>query len=146
MDEGELFSFRVVRGSSVVPLQKWTAVEVNTEMTVADVFRQLKVADDAVTDDELICFVSKTTADKCSQSVEVAATQRVTRLCRFGYFITIQLPERQTSASALSQTNAFSALMLGAKAASAVKLPAKHNGDVIRGDRLLENAIVDWLE
>ena len=146
MDEGELFSFRVVRGSSVVPLQKWTAVEVNTEMTVADVFRQLKVADDAVTDDELICFVSKTTADKCSQSVEVAATQRVTRLCRFGYFITIQLPERQTSASALSQTNAFSALMLGAKAASAVKLPAKHNGDDIRGDRLLENAIVDWLE
>ena len=62
MEEGELFSFRVVRGTrAFAPLLKWTVVDVNDSMTVCDVFRQIgsKIADcDAVTDDALVCQVS----------------------------------------------------------------------------------------
>ena len=68
------------------------------------------------------------------------------RLSRFGFFLTIVLPEILPAPSQRGRTNAFSALMLGAQAASSTKLPEKHTSDdTLRGDGLLENDIIDWL-
>eukprot|EP00117_Sycon_ciliatum_P046247 scpid45084/ scgid33145/ len=106
MEEGELFSFRVVRGPRpLASLLKWTIVDVNESMTVCDVFRQLgkKIADsDAVTDEDLVCQVSASSSGK--DAIEVSASQRVARLSRFGFFLTIVLPEISPAPSQRGRT------------------------------------------